>query len=163
MPSRRIPPNPSGSRAIPAADLGLRLQIRDQHAFEALSLMRHGRSLRQAAREVGESPATVLRRVGAALRRDPSGRWVARPTDQLVRPMEILTREGKVAVMVRGSKAASLVATHWNAIKDELQGRPGALRHFRGLTIKFLTDPRRVRELADAGELSFETIYSITG
>ena len=162
----RVRPSP-----VPTADQELRRELRQRHAFEALSRMRtRGETLAQAAREVGESPATIVRRVGPALRKDRHGRWAARPTDRLIRSLEILTPHGKVAIRVRGSRLASVIAGHHNAVKDYLEGRPSALRQFRGITIRagrraypLLTDPRRVREFADAGELSFETIYSTTG
>jgi hypothetical protein len=156
--------------AVPIADRELREQLTQAHAFEALSLMRTRQlSLRQAAREVDESPAAVVRRIGPALRKDRRGRYVARASDHLVREMEILTRDGKAIVKVRGSKTASLVGSHWNAVKDFLENRPTALRQFRGQEIRtgrsvhhLLTDPRRLHRLASAGEVSFESIYPLT-
>jgi hypothetical protein len=171
MPSRpnsrstRRPP-----RAVPEPDRALRRELLQLHALEALNRMRaHRRTLHQAARDVGESPRTIIRLVGPALRKDKRGRYVARAADSFVRPMEVVTRDGKLVVPVRGSKQASLIGSHWNAIRDFLEGRPSALRKFRGKVIQvgrkrhaLLADPRAVKRLGEAGELSFETIYSIT-
>ncbi len=155
---------------MPDPDRALRRELKQMHALEALRRMRvHQRTLHQAAREVGESPRTIIRLVGPALRKDKRGRYVARAADHFVRPMEVVTREeGKVVVLVRGSRQASLIGSHMNAIQDSLNGRPSALRKFRGEVIRsgrkkytLLTDPRTVRRLGEEGELSFESIYSI--
>jgi hypothetical protein len=131
--------------------------------------MRRGATLAQAAREEGESSQAILRVIRPALRRDRRGHYVARASDTLVRTMEVMTRDGKVVLPIRGSKQASLVGSHWNAIKDFLEGRPSALRAFRGKAIHvgrkkytLLADPRTAKRLGEAGEVSFQTLYSIT-
>lgn len=142
-----------------------------QHAFEVLRLIRErGWTLRRASREVGIDPRSALRIVGPALRTDRRGHYAARASDQLVRHVTVFTREeGKVEGPVRGSKQASLVGSHWNAIGDHLEGRPSALRKFRGQMIQvgrkrytLVSDPRVVDRLGAEGDVSFESIYRLT-
>ena len=84
--------------------------------------------------------------------------------------MRMLTPDGQVAVPVHGSRQASAVAEYWNAVDRYLTtGRTDDLQQFRGRTIRvgtiehaFITDPRTLRRLGLAGEVSFEDIYDLT-
>src|SRR5437762_7153010 len=102
-------------------------------AFEALRLMRNERLSRSAAaRAVGTTPRTMERYVGPALTRDEAGRYRARPTDRLARPVRVLTTEGPKDLILRGSRVASVVGRHWNAVHRFLgSGDVSALNAFR--------------------------------
>jgi hypothetical protein len=135
-------------------------------ALEALSIMRRdGVSLNKAARRAGTTPNNVLRHAGPALeRRD--GRYSAAPADRLSRLMLVLGRDvGIVTVSVRGSRRASLIGGHWNAVHAYLAtGSSSALRPYTGRSVagvEFETDLDVIDELACAGELEFEDIYEV--
>lgn len=135
-------------------------------ALDALSIMRRdGVSLRTAAKRAGTTPNTVLRHAGPVLERR-GGRYVASPADRFTRLMQVLGRDvGIVTVSVSGSRQASLIGRHWNAVNRYLTtGSDSELRWFVGRSVagvEFETDLNAIDELAGAGELEFETIYEI--
>lgn len=126
-------------------------------------------SLRQASREFGLSPGTVIRWAGSALRKRRDGQYVAKPSDRLLRVLVIPTHEGLREIAVRDSRQASQVGAYWAAVQKYLEtGDPSALRKIRRKTITD-ADGKRVRlikDLADldrlgsAGVLSFESLYA---
>jgi hypothetical protein len=135
-------------------------------AFHALNMMRDGLSLAAAARRAGTTPAIVRSYVGPALVRK-GRRWVARPADRLLRPMQILAEGGiEYEVVVRGSRAASLIGGHWSAIGYYLDtGDASRLAHFRGKRVAgrtLETDPDVIDIWDRRGELQVEDIYSLT-
>jgi hypothetical protein len=125
-------------------------------------MRRDGRSLSRAAREVGTTPRTVRRYADDALERSSAGRFKARRGDRLLRVMSVLSTDGHVTVVVRGSGAASIVAEHANAVRRYLGGDTDALDRFAGKRVAGLTletDPDAIEAFALAGELDFEDIY----
>ena len=66
-----------------------------------------GKSLTQASRDFGLDPRVVRARAGSALRKTKSGRYVARPSDKLLRILVIPSPEGLKEIPVRGSAIAS--------------------------------------------------------
>ena len=161
---QRSRPSASGSRAVRSLRPSER-QARGR-ALDALSIMRRdGVSLRTAARRADTTPNNVLRHAGPALERR-GGRYVASPADRFARLMQVLGRDvGIVSVSVRGSRQASLIARHWNAVNRYLNsGNDSDLRRFTGRSVagvEFETDLDVIDELAGAGELEFEEIYEI--
>ena len=143
-----------------------------ERVLSVISKMRTDKvSLAQASRDVGIGPSTVKRWGSAALRKGQSGRYVAKSSDNLLRLMIILTPEGPREIAVRGSKQATLLAEHWNALHRYVEtGDATPLKTFRGKQIKdangvnvpLLTDLPQVNRLASAGVLSFESIYART-
>jgi len=134
-------------------------------AFAALKLMRReGLSAPQAVEVEGTTIANLERYAGSALRKIGKD-YVAKPIDDLVRPMWWLDSSGLQPIEIRGSKAASLNGQFWNAVDEALKGKRGALRGFEGKTLpgtklKFLTDLRIIRRLQDAGQLdNIKEIY----
>lgn len=134
-------------------------------ALETVSRMRsHDLSLTEAARQAATTPATVRRWAGASLVSE--GRRVrVRPGDRLYRRMRVVGWDGPVVVDVRGSRVASLVGRHWDALGWYLStGDASRLEDLRGARvggIEVLTDLQRIKELARAGEPhSFESIYA---
>jgi len=101
--------------------------------LDAKSLMaRHPRkSLAQAARESGTSPATVLRYAGAAFYKR-HGRYRAKDVDRLRRELTLYDKFGKFKVVTHSSKAASLISRYHGAIKSFIYyGDPSALEEFK--------------------------------
>src|SRR5665213_2098371 len=80
------------------------------------SRMRSGSSLRQASREIGISPRTVLRQAATGLRKNKSGRYRTKTSDRLVLLLMIPTLEGPQEISVRGLRAASLLGRYWVAV-----------------------------------------------
>jgi hypothetical protein len=126
-------------------------------------------SLSRALRDAGLSRDASLRLAGSALRRLPNGRYVARPSDRLLRVLVIPAEDGLREVAVRGSWAASLVGDYSNAVQRYLsRGDSTALRTFAGTTVvdadgvsvPLLTDLDALTRLGNAGVLSFESIYA---
>jgi hypothetical protein len=141
-----------------------------RRALDVLSRLRHGESLSAAAREVGTTPDAVRRYAGSALTRGEHGRYVAKPSDRLYRPMWFLDARGKVMVEPANSREASKLARYWDALDHYLRtGDDGRLRRFRRQLLRtrdktrlpFLTDTEIIDYLARAGELSFEDLYAL--
>ena len=134
-------------------------------ALAALKLMRReGLSAPRAVEIEGTTIPILERYAGSALRKVGKD-YVAKPIDDLVRPMLWLDSRGVQPIEIRGSKAASLNGQFWNAVDDALKGKRSALKGFEGKTLpgtklKFLTDLRIIRRLQDAGQLdNIKEIY----
>ena len=129
------------------------------------------RSLAHVAREFDLSPEVVLDLVGSALRKQ-GNRYVAKPSDKLLRVLVVTTPEGPQETAVRGSRAASVIGSHSDAVQKYLRtGDPSALRAFKdleitdasGKPIELLTDTDELDRLGSAGVLSFESLYATVG
>lgn len=131
-------------------------------ALEALSKMRKGSSLSKAAAEAHTTPNTVAKYAGAQLRRE-GGRMVASKGDRLFRVMRVITTEGVQEVALGGSRQASLVAAHANAVKHFLAtGDDEPLHRFADVKVggmELETDPAKLEESGRRGELEYEDIY----
>ena len=134
-------------------------------------LMREGHSFAQAARRAKTTPRTVLKYARSAFRKSPSGRWAVRPSDRLTRDIGIITKDGKAAASVRGSRLASLNARYLAAVKHYFRtADPERLLEFAdqsiqvgGVTFPFVTDLATLERLDAAGEISFEQMYTLRG
>lgn len=106
--------------------------------------------------------------VGTALWRAENGRYKAKPSDLFVRSIRFATAEGLTNIDVRGARLASRVAEYWNAVDHYLKtGETDPLNKFVDKSIKigplvypFITDPRILNRLANAGEVAFEDLYA---
>jgi hypothetical protein len=137
---------------------------------QAISRMRADHvSLFQAAHEFGVSPKEVVRLGGSALRKTPKGRYVARPTDDLLRVLSLPGKRGLREIAFNDSREASLVGRYWDAVRLYLQtGDASRLRRFRGKfaldadgrRIDLMTNLDELDRQGSAGELSFESIYA---
>jgi hypothetical protein len=164
---RTVPRNEEQYRAQPE-----KLKETWDRVISVIAKMRTDKvSLAQASRDVGIGPRTVKRWGSAALRKGPSGRYVAKTSDTLLRLMIILTPEGPREIAVRSSKQATLLAEYWNALHRFVEtGDAVPLKTFQGKHIKdangvdipLLTDLPTLNRLASAGVLSFESIYART-
>jgi hypothetical protein len=128
-------------------------------------------SLSQASKEVGVNPRTVRKWGNSALRKQKSGKYVAKKQDNLLRVVMIPTPEGTREIGVRGSRQVSLIAEYWNALHLYLQtGNSTQLKTFHGKHVKdsngkeipFVTDLNALNRLGHAGVLSFESLYART-
>ncbi len=130
-----------------------------------------GTSLTRASQEFGLNPRVVRARAGSALRKAKSGRYVARPSDKLLRVLVIPSAQGLKEIAVRGSEIASKIAEYSDAVQRYVRtGDSSRLKKFRrlklldekGNRIKLLTDLAELQKLASAGVLSFESLYRST-
>ncbi len=128
-----------------------------------------GLSLKEAAREIGIRPETVQRHAGPALRKTKSGKYEARASDTLLRPIVVVAPGGLREIVVRDSASATLAAEHSNAVQAFLQTGDStdvlALRgqyiiDAGGKRIPLLTDLDELERLGAVGVLSFESLYA---
>jgi hypothetical protein len=126
-------------------------------------------SLQGASKEVGISPSTVRRWGGSALQKRPSGRWIPKRTDNLLRILRVAAPDGMRDIGVRGLRKATLLSNYWAAVHRYLEtGDRSGLEEFRGKYLRaadgervlLLTEPEDVDRLGNAGVLSFESIYA---
>lgn len=133
-------------------------------ALAVLARMRsRGETLRQAARAEHTAPRTVQKLVGKQLKRSVSGRYSVTRGDTLRRDLSVLGFDGYLPVVVRSWKQAQLASAHLVAVNRFLRtGDEEWLRPFIGKRVGgvvLLTDPDRLRELADAGLVRLDALY----
>lgn len=145
-------------------------------SLEVLSLMRRGKlSLAKAIKGFNqENPSqkissdTVIKYMQQALAKK-GGRWQAKRYDRLLRLMRIPTTEGAQLIEVHDSRTASRLGQYHSALGEYLAtGDESILLPFRGKEIvsrrqryRLITDPELIEQLADVGELQFESIYEV--
>lgn len=141
---------------------------RDAHdrAMAALRYMRsEGLALTAAAEIAGTTPRTVRRYAAPALERQ-GNRWRPTSGDRLYRRMAVFGATGRADVDVRGSRVASLVGSHFNAVDRYLRtGDASVLAPFRGKRVggvELLTDVEIIERLDAAHELDIDDIYPRT-
>jgi hypothetical protein len=146
-----------------------RSQTTLENVAHAITRMREGGSLTNAAAEYGVAPRTVKRLGGSALRKDASGHYTAKANDNLLRVMVVPVHGGRVEVAVRGSRPATAVSDRLNAQRHFAEtGDDSKLRALQSKTIldasgrevPFLTDLDELERLGDLGVLNFESIYA---
>ena len=135
-----------------------------QRALSVLARMRgRGESLSEAARLEHTTPRTVQKFLAKQLKRNASGRYSATSGDTLRRDLNVLGLDGYVPVVVRSSKQAQLASEHLIAVGRFLRtGDTEWLKPFVGKRVggvELLTDPDRLRELADAGLVKLDALY----
>ncbi len=142
-------------------------QLRVLHA---LALMRReGLSLSAATTRARGARRTTLKYGREALRKR-AGRYRVLPTDRYEAWMQFPTEKGAVALPIRGARARGRLSRFWAAVDRYLTtGDASRLRPFRGRAIHiggvrypFLTDLTTLDRLANAGEVSFESLYETT-
>jgi len=125
--------------------------------------MRRGESLWQAARNEHTTPRAVRKIVGKQLIRGPTGRYIATSSDTLRRDLNVLGFDGYEPAVVRSSKQAHLGAGHLVAVGRFLRtGDTEWLKPFIGKRVggvELLTDPDRLRILADADLVKLDALY----
>ena len=141
-----------------------RSSLAKQRAVATLSRMRNrSESLSKAARALRTTPRTVRKLVGKQLRRSASGRYTATRNDRLKREINVFGVEGYEPVTVSSSKQAQLASHHLIAVNRFLRtGDREWLRPFRAKRIagvELLTDPKRIREFAEADLVKLDGLY----
>lgn len=146
---------------------------RSRQAFEnvthAITRIREGASLKSAATEFGVAPRSIVTIGKCALRKTAGGRYVAKPSDKLLRVFSVPVHGGPIDVAVRGSRAATVVSER--AIAQRQFARTGdtsrlhalegtTLLDAEGREVPFLTDPDELERQGDLGMLSYESIYA---
>jgi hypothetical protein len=138
-----------------------------ERALKALWAMRHGESLSKAARDNGVTTRTVKRYVGSALIQDrPGGRIRASKNDRLVRYLQIPGPDGPRDINVRGSKAASELASYKADINRLLRGDRHAMDKWNGRRIagiELVTDPKTLIEQARKEILPYSLYRTLSG
>ena len=138
-----------------------------QRALRALTDMRRGASLSQAARNNGISIRTMKRYVGAALRQDrPGGRIRARKSDRLPRYLQLPGVDGPIDITARGSKQATEISRYKAAVNRFLVDDPDALTRWQGKKIagvKLITDREILKSLAHKDLLPYSLYRSLSG
>ena len=149
-----------------------RLSVRDQRirlrGFAALNDVRRGKfdSLSDAARAAGTTVPTIKKNLPAAVTQErPGGRIHVKAFDPYWVRVQILTDEGAVEVIARGSRQRELAGHHravWiKVLRGELS--PSALEEFRDRKVgghALINDPDRLFELLRGGELSqLDAVY----
>lgn len=156
-PERR--PKPRSTRPTPKG-----------RALDAVAEMRRkGKSLTKATQAVHTTRKTVRKYAASAVGPKEHGRYTPKAYDRLTRPMRFLTPDGLIELHIRSSTSASRIGEFWNAVDTYLRtGRTGALNRFRGKVVRlngvaypFVTDPRTLDRLANAGEVRFEDLYAL--
>src|SRR5450755_4336980 len=126
------------ARSTPAlAELTSRSHEARNRALHALTAIRHGASLAEAAKAESVSQRTIQKYVGSALRQDHvGGRIRAVPRDRFTRYLQIPGPDGPVQVTVKGSKEATDLAAYVTARAAFLRsGDESLLRRFDGKKI----------------------------
>ena len=122
-----------------------------------------GESLTEAAYLEHITLRAVRKYVGKQLRRDASGRYSATRSDTLRRDLSVLGFDGYESVLVPSSKQAQLASAHLIAVNRFLRtGDKELLRAFIGKRVggvELLTDPDRLRILADADLVKLDALY----
>ena len=138
--------------------------------MEGLALMRReGLDLKTAARLSGTTPTSMIRHLAPrALRRGRDGRWHPTRTDTIERRIDMLTTEGRTSVRPTGSREASRIGQHHNAVGAFIRRHPRGerdLARFKGeraAGFEFETNLDTLERDALRGEHSAESIYEIT-
>jgi len=127
-------------------------------------------SASEAAHREGMKLKTFRQGAGRYLYRSGPGKpWKARGEDQLAVSMTVLTRQGRVEVIIRSSRERRLLHEYESALRMFRAGEDGAkqeLKKFKGKTVgghKLIVDVRVLIELEEASELDFESLYTPFG
>jgi hypothetical protein len=148
-----------------------RRAITDPRVARGLGEMRRkGVSASEAAHDQRMKLKTFVKGAGPSVYRMGRGKpWKARSEDQLRFSMTVLTRKGRVDVIVRNSRERKLLHEYESAVRMFRADEDGAeeeLKKFEGKTIgghKLITDPKLLIELEEANELDYESLYTPLG
>jgi len=141
-----------------------------QRTTQVISKMRDGGfSLAKASREFSLDPRMVVRLGRDGLKKNKSGHYVAKSSDNLLRVVVIPNTDGLREVGIRDSREASLIGRYWAAVQKYLEtGDASALQKIGrktitdadGKRIRLIKDLTELERLGSAGVLSFESLYA---
>jgi DNA-binding CsgD family transcriptional regulator len=162
MARKRKTRRPRHSRKLSSRSLEAR-----NRALHALTAIRHGASLADAAKSEGVSQRTIRKYVGSALRQDHAGgRIRAVRTDRFTRHLQIPGPNGPIEIQVRGSKAASEFARYKAAVNRFLRGDRHALADWHGkkiAEIELITAGNTLKSLAEKDLIPYSLYRSLSG
>jgi hypothetical protein len=122
-----------------------------------------GKSLSKASRSVRTNPRKGRKIVVRKGRRSASSRYAAKRSKQAKREIYVFGAEGYQLVADASPKQAKLSSKHLIEISRFLRtGDTEPLKQFRGKRvagIEVLTDPKRIREFADADLVKLDGLY----
>jgi len=127
-------------------------------------------SLAKAAKLEHIKQSTFLRYAGTAVYRSGPGKpWRATKSDRLSAKMTVLTLQGPVFEVVRGSVERTRLGLYDIALRKFRAGEDGAveeLKKFEGQTVAghvLITEPNLLIQLEEAGQLDFDELYYSAG
>ncbi len=142
--------------------------VKYDDSLEVLRILRQGKSLNQASKQVGISPSTVKRYVGTALKLK-NKRIIARKNDSLLRKIRIYENGKEEFVQIRGRKNSAIVAKYLGAVgkridKNDINALDSfekiTIRDFKGKHHKFENDVKKLIQIFEKREEpEFFTIY----
>lgn len=125
---------------------------------------RFGEPLSKAAREAHTTPETVERYLGRSGFRKVGGRWKSTKSDSFLRRMAFYEAGRRRAVIVRGSKTASLIGKYDRDVETFLKARdPSVLKMWEGQRFvdaegkvhTFEADPARLLSAVERAESEY--------
>lgn len=142
-----------------------------QHAahdamLDGLGFLRSGKasSASAAAEMAGTTLSSMKKYGGSALQREANGRYSVMPADRLLRPIRVISTDGTTESFVRGSRVASTVGRHANAVKRFLDtGETQQLREFEGKRVaghELETREEVLEEMARRRDLDWVSLYT---
>jgi len=103
--------------------------------FEVIRLIRKGHSLSSASEQVDLSKYLIKKFLGRYIFKK-RGRFVVTKTDSIQRSMEFYDRKkGRIFVVVRNSKDASLIGEYFSAVRKAINGDQSNLKKFKNKII----------------------------
>ncbi len=163
------------ARPMPARNLGELSRLKPREAekrSQAIAALARARRedmlLSRAAKLEGTTVGNVKKWAPAAVKLE-YGHYTAAPSDRYSRAMKIPTVHDPATGYPAGSKQASELAAYWAGVgRYAERGDDRALRAFDGRMLRlaggtrtpYITDRQLLRQLADAGLLHFDSIYS---
>lgn len=162
--------HPRARRKKPVA-ASRRIKITDPRVARALGFMRRtGAPASEAARRERMKLKTLRKRAGRFLYQSGPGKpWKARSEDQLAVSMSLLTRQGRITVIVRNSRERRLLHQYElavNMFRSADDGAEEALKEFDGKTIaghELVTDIKTLIELEEGDEIDYDNFYTDLG
>jgi hypothetical protein len=143
-----------------------RAEVR-QRALSALTDMRHGASLSQAARNNGITTRTMKKYVGSELlQARPGGRIRVTKSDRLLRYLQLPGVDGPIEITAHGSKQATEISKYKAAVNRFLAGDPDSLTRWQEKKIagvKLITDREILKSLAHKDLLPYSLYRSLSG
>lgn len=134
----------------------------------ALTEMRFGSSIGEAARATGTTPEAIRRYASPWLLQRPDGAVRALGGDNMLRRLRWPTERGIILIETADSRVASELGEFWNAVGRYLAGDRRALQPYAGRAVRVAGRSYRypaeeqILTWARRGEVSFETIYDLT-
>jgi len=135
-----------------------------EKVLAAVSLSRREKiDVRHAAKIEGTRLSTIRRYAPSVLEKH-KGKYRVKAFDRIPRPLNVVGSKGMRPLGVRGSRSASQVARYLNAVRTLIyKGDACALAPFKGKSVsgyRFVTNVKRLKELADAGLLGLDRLYA---